>query len=81
MAIARALSVFPPILLADEPTGNLDTATGAEILRLIQALRQGLGATVLMVTHDLVVAESCPRTIHIRDGRIIQTFAGEDATG
>jgi len=72
VAIARALSVFPPILLADEPTGNLDTATGVEILRLIHALHQGLGATVLMVTHDLAVARSCPRTIHIRDGRIHQ---------
>jgi putative ABC transport system ATP-binding protein len=70
VAIARALSVFPPILLADEPTGNLDTATGVEILKLIHDLHERLGATVLMVTHDLAVAESCERTIHIRDGRI-----------
>ncbi|MGH9592818.1 MAG: ABC transporter ATP-binding protein [Bryobacteraceae bacterium] len=70
VAIARALSVYPPILLADEPTGNLDTATGEEILRLIHDLHDRLGATVLVVTHDKSVAESCPRTIHIRDGRI-----------
>ena len=70
VAIARALSVYPPILLADEPTGNLDTATGAEIIRLIHDLHERLGSTVLMVTHDVSVAESCPRTIHIRDGRI-----------
>jgi putative ABC transport system ATP-binding protein len=70
VAIARALSIYPPILLADEPTGNLDTATGAEILRLIHDLHDRLGATVLVVTHDKSVAESCPRTIHIRDGRI-----------
>jgi putative ABC transport system ATP-binding protein len=70
VAIARALSIYPPILLADEPTGNLDTATGADILRLIHDLHDRLGATVLVVTHDKSVAESCPRTIHIRDGRI-----------
>ena len=70
VAIARALSVYPPILLADEPTGNLDSATGAEILKLIRDLHQRLNATVLIVTHDHAVAESCPRTIRIRDGRI-----------
>ena len=70
VAIARALSVYPPVLLADEPTGNLDTATGVEILKLIHDLHERLGATVLMVTHDPAVAESCERTIHIRDGRI-----------
>src|ERR1700749_4425632 len=69
-AIARALSVYPPVLLADEPTGNLDTHTGAEILKLIHNLHERLGATILMVTHDPAVAESCERTIHIRDGRI-----------
>jgi len=72
VAIARALSVYPPILLADEPTGNLDTVTGAEILRLIHDLHDRFGATVLVVTHDKVVAESCPRTIHIRDGKICE---------
>jgi putative ABC transport system ATP-binding protein len=70
VAIARALSVYPPILLADEPTGNLDTSTGADILKLIHDLHDRLGATVLVVTHDRTVAESCPRTIRIRDGRI-----------
>jgi len=72
VAIARALSIYPPVLLADEPTGNLDTATGLEILRLIHDLHERLGATVLMVTHDRAVAESCERTIHIRDGRILE---------
>lgn len=74
VAIARALSVYPPVLLADEPTGNLDTATGVEILNLIHDLHDRLGATVLVVTHDKSVAESCPRTIHIRDGRIVEDF-------
>ncbi len=72
VAIARALSVFPPILLADEPTGNLDSATGIEILKLIRDLHSRLGSTVLIVTHDASVAESCPRTIHIRDGKIFE---------
>jgi putative ABC transport system ATP-binding protein len=70
VAIARALSIFPPVLLADEPTGNLDSATGSDILKLIHDLHDRLGATVLVVTHDKAVAESCPRTIHIRDGKI-----------
>ena len=70
VAIARALSVYPPILLADEPTGNLDTHTGAEILKLIHDLHDRLGATVLVVTHDKTVADSCPRTIQLRDGRL-----------
>jgi len=72
VAIARALSVFPPILLADEPTGNLDSATGIEILKLIRDLHSRLGSTVLIVTHDQSVAESCPRTIHLRDGKIFE---------
>jgi putative ABC transport system ATP-binding protein len=70
-AIARALAVYPPILLADEPTGNLDTGTGAEILGLIRDLHGRLGATVLIVTHDLMVARSCPRMLTIRDGRVV----------
>ena len=71
VAIARALSVYPPVLLADEPTGNLDSQTGVEILALIRDLHERLGATVLMVTHDMNVAESCPRTIALRDGHVV----------
>jgi ABC-type lipoprotein export system ATPase subunit len=71
VAIARALAVYPPILLADEPTGNLDTHTGADILALIRDLHARLGATVVIVTHDMCVAESCERTIALRDGRIV----------
>ena len=71
VAIARALAVFPPILLADEPTGNLDSRTGAEILSLIHDVHSRFGATVVMVTHDPKVAASCERTLTIRDGRIV----------
>ena len=72
VAIARALSVYPPILLADEPTGNLDTRTGEEILALIRDVHSRLGSTVVIVTHDMNVAQSCQRTIALRDGRIVE---------
>ena len=72
VAIARALSVYPPILLADEPTGNLDSATGVEILGLIRDLHERLQTTVLIVTHDRSVAESCPRQIALKDGVVVQ---------
>jgi len=71
VAIARALSIYPPILLADEPTGNLDTQTGADILALIRDLHARLQSTIVIVTHDMSVAESCERTIALRDGRIV----------
>jgi putative ABC transport system ATP-binding protein len=72
VAIARALSVYPPILLADEPTGNLDTHTGQDILALIRDLHTRLGSTVIVVTHDMNVAASCDRTIALRDGRVVE---------
>jgi putative ABC transport system ATP-binding protein len=72
VAIARALAVYPPILLADEPTGNLDTHTGQEILKLVHDLHDRLGATILIVTHDQSVAQSCQRTVLLRDGRIVE---------
>jgi putative ABC transport system ATP-binding protein len=72
VAIARALSVYPPILLADEPTGNLDTRTGDEILTLVRDVHTRLGCTVVIVTHDLKVADSCQRTVALRDGQIVE---------
>ena len=72
VAIARALSIYPPIILADEPTGNLDTHTGVEILSLIRNLHVTLNTTIVIVTHDMKVAESCARTIALRDGKIVE---------
>jgi putative ABC transport system ATP-binding protein len=72
VAIARALSVYPPILLGDEPTGNLDSQTGREILALMRDLHERLGSTVVVVTHDAGVAESCQRVIRLRDGRVVE---------
>lgn len=72
VAIARALSIYPPILLADEPTGNLDSRTGAEVLALIQDLHTRLGSTVVIVTHDMTVAERCSRTIALKDGHVVE---------
>jgi putative ABC transport system ATP-binding protein len=72
VAIARALSIYPPIILADEPTGNLDTHTGEDILALVRDLHARFRSTVVIVTHDMKVAESCPRTIALRDGRVVE---------
>jgi putative ABC transport system ATP-binding protein len=70
VAIARALANEPHVLLADEPTGNLDSATGAEIVELLLALSQEGRRTVVLVTHDLDVAERAGRLIRMHDGRI-----------
>jgi ABC-type lipoprotein export system ATPase subunit len=72
VAIARALSIYPPILLGDEPTGNLDTRTGADILALMRDLHARLGATVVIVTHDMQVAARCPRVVRMVDGRVVE---------
>ncbi len=75
VAIARALVNEPILLLADEPTGNLDSQTGAEIMELLLELRERLGMTVIVATHDAVVASACERIIRLRDGRILDEIA------
>lgn len=77
VAIARALANDPEVLLADEPTGNLDSKTGREILALLLALNRQ-GKTIIMVTHEQDVAAVAGRTLHMRDGRIEST--GENAS-
>nr|WP_183996259.1 ABC transporter ATP-binding protein [Sphingomonas kyeonggiensis] len=72
VAIARALVGQPQLLLADEPTGSLDSATSREVMALLRSLNAELGITVLMVTHDQELAASCPRQIRLRDGRIVE---------
>ena len=71
VAIARALAASPQILLGDEPTGNLDTRTGQEILGLLRDLHERLGATVVIVTHDMNVARTCNRIVTMQDGAIV----------
>jgi putative ABC transport system ATP-binding protein len=72
VAIARALINDPPILLADEPTGNLDSRTSVEIMAIFQRLNRGHGITVILVTHESDVAAYASRIIHFRDGRIVK---------
>lgn len=71
VAIARALMMRPSVVLADEPTGNLDSATREEIQRLFVELRDRTGQTFVIVTHDEALAERSDRTIHMSDGRIL----------
>jgi len=71
VAIARALVNDPPVLLADEPTGNLDSRSAASVLALILELNQARGQTVILITHDAQVASHASRTIQMRDGRVV----------
>jgi putative ABC transport system ATP-binding protein len=70
VAIARALANAPSILLADEPTGNLDTENSARIMKILTRIQQDRGMTLIVVTHEIDIAASAPRHIRIRDGRI-----------
>ena len=71
VAIARAIVTKPKILLADEPTGNLDSVTSTEIMSLLKALNSDLGITVIMVTHEQDMAENASRVVHFLDGQIV----------
>ena len=71
VAMARALFLDPPILLADEPTGNLDSATGAAVLELLLAEQRRRKLSMILVTHDEKIARRCERVIQMKDGRIV----------
>lgn len=77
IAIARALANKPSILFADEPTGNLDGKSGREVLSLLKHISSQLGITLILVTHDLHVAEQAQRIISIEDGKIVRDSRGE----
>jgi len=71
VAIARALVKNPPLILADEPTGNLDSRSGEEIISILTTLHAEQGITLLMVTHDANIAHQCQRIIHLKDGQVV----------
>jgi putative ABC transport system ATP-binding protein len=70
VAIARAIVKNPPLILADEPTGNLDSRSGAEIISILTALHAEQGITLVMITHDPNIAHHCQRIVHLRDGQV-----------
>lgn len=71
VAIARALANNPSILLADEPTGNLDSANSARIMEILTSIQKARGMTLIVITHEDVIANSAPRHVRLRDGRIV----------
>ncbi len=73
VAIARAFAPGPKLLLADEPTGNLDSATGARIIDLLFELNRAAGTTLVLVTHDAALAQRCSRTLRLEGGRLVGT--------
>jgi len=79
VAVARALAGKPAVLLADEPTGNLDSKNGDSVMQLLAELHKG-GATIVMVTHDARFARHADRTVHIFDGRVVQEQVESDPT-
>jgi putative ABC transport system ATP-binding protein len=77
VALARAFAPRPALLLADEPTGNLDQATGQTVIDLLFTLRQRSGTTLLLITHDRDLATRCDRQVHMSDGRIVVPASAE----
>ena len=80
VAVARALANNPALLLADEPTGNLDSQSGAEVVSLMRELNRDLGTTIIIVTHDPSVARRADRILLMRDGRIVKEMTSEAMT-
>ncbi|HEX4825111.1 MAG TPA: ABC transporter ATP-binding protein [Candidatus Polarisedimenticolaceae bacterium] len=80
VAIARALVMAPRVLLADEPTGNLDSKTGSEILALLRTVNRDIGSTLVMVTHDAGAAAACDRILKLQDGHLVGDVRAAAAT-
>jgi putative ABC transport system ATP-binding protein len=80
VALARALANDPPIVLADEPTGNLDSSNGRHIMELLRNIHTRRGATIVLVTHDADVAASAQARLVLRDGRVVENSIGAGAT-
>jgi putative ABC transport system ATP-binding protein len=78
VALARAFVAEPKLLLADEPTGNLDRGTGGHVMDLLFGLREQFGTTLLLITHDPLLAERCERQVRIEDGRVVPQGARDD---
>ena len=74
VAIARALIMSPKIILADEPTGNLDSVTGDEIIKILSSLNKDFGVTVILVTHEHDIAAKTKRQIYIKDGEVVEKY-------
>jgi putative ABC transport system ATP-binding protein len=79
VAVARALAARPTVMFADEPTGNLDSTTSAEILALMRDLVDGFGQTTVMVTHDPHAAAIADRVLFLADGQIVRDLSSSDA--
>jgi len=78
VAIARAIVHNPSVILCDEPTGNLDSATSASVMTLLKSINEKMGTTFLLVTHDSDVAAQCTRVLHMEDGEIISDKRGNE---
>jgi lipoprotein-releasing system ATP-binding protein len=78
VAVARALAMSPPLVLADEPTGNLDTASADEVFALLREFNRDFGVTFLVVTHDPRLAKRCDRVLELVDGRLVGEQKGSD---
>ena len=79
MALARALVLQPKLLLADEPTGNLDSKTSDQIHELFFSINATRGTTIIVVTHNMALADSMPRKVTLRDGRVLHDERRDDA--
>jgi len=75
VAVARAFAGVPALVIADEPTGNLDTTTGAAIIELMFSIQASQQTSLVLITHDPAIAERCDRVVHMRDGRVFATTA------